>query len=200
MGYSGEYQSTNSAVDATRGEIITYGGKPIEALFHANGGGYTENSENVWGSKIPYLRGVPEESYSVINKAWTKTISADSLAKSLGIGKLKKIKLSKLKKGPMKVSDRGVSGRVKQIVFTGSKKTKTVTGNDFQSMYGLSSTLFDLNVKGKNVIVTGYGSGHGLGMSQWGAEAMAEKHGGSADYYRQILTHYYTGTKIEKKY
>lgn len=200
-GTASESAATNKAVDDTAGEIVTYNGKAIDAVFHANGGGYTENCENVWGSNTPYLKGVAEESSSVVNKAWTKTVALSDFQKSMGVGKIKKIELSKLKKGPMKVKDRGVSGRVKSFTVIGEKGKKSVTGDRMQSLYGLSSTLFDLSVKGKNLVITGYGSGHGLGLSQWGAEAMAEKHAkGQKDYYKTILTHYFTGTKVEKVY
>lgn len=195
-----ESAATNQAVYDTAGEVVTYQGKPIDAVFHSNGGGYTENSENVWGSKIPYLRGVREESSSVVNKAWTKTVALSDFQNKLGIGKLKKIELSKLKKGPVKAKDRGVSGRVRTFSVTGSKGKKDVTGDQMRSLFGLNSTLFDLKVKGKDLIITGYGSGHGLGLSQWGAEAMAAKNGDGKDYYKKILTHYFTDTKIEKIY
>lgn len=194
-----ETTATNNAIAATAGELVTSGGKAIDAVFHSNGGGYTENSENVWGSQISYLRGVKEESSSVVDQPWTKTVSVAEFQKVLGIGDLKKIELSKLKKGPMKVKDRGVSGRVKSFTVEGSKGRKTVTGDQMKSWFGLGSTLFDLKVKGKNLVITGYGAGHGLGLSQWGAEAMASKHGGK-DYYKKILTHYFTGTKVEKVY
>ena len=55
-GFSAETSATDKAVDSTKGEILTYQGQPIDALFHASGGGYTEDSENVWGMSIPYLR------------------------------------------------------------------------------------------------------------------------------------------------
>ena len=84
--------------------------------------------------------------------------------------------------------------------MTGSKGKKDVTGDQMRSLFGLNSTLFDLKVKGKDLIITGYGSGHGLGLSQWGAEAMAAKNGDGKDYYKKILTHYFTDTKIEKIY
>ena len=64
-----------------------------------------------------------------------------------------------------------VSGRVKYIVAKGPHSSRQVPGDALQSMLGLPSTLFDFSVKGKNLVVTGYGSGHGLGLSQWGAEA-----------------------------
>lgn len=195
-----ESAATSNAIAETAGEILTSGGKPIDAVFHANGGGYTENSENVWGSQIQYLRGVKEEFSSVVNQPWTKTVSLAEFQKRLNVGNLKKIELSKLKKGPMKVRDRGVSGRVKSFTVEGSKGKKTVTGDQMKSWFGLSSTLFDLDVKGKNLVITGYGSGHGLGLSQWGAEAMAAKNGDGKEYYKKILTHYFTGAKVEKIY
>ncbi len=197
-GASAETDSTDRAVAATAGQVVTYGGKVIDAVFHSSGGGYTEDCANVWGTSVPYLKGVAEEKYA---EEWTKTATLDSLAKLANVGKLKSIKLSKLRIGQAhKSADRGVSGRVKTVVIVGSKGTKTLTGDNLQSAYGLNSTLFDLSVKGKNLIITGYGYGHGLGLSQWGAQAMAEKHKNEKDYYKTILTHYFTGTKIEKIY
>lgn len=195
-----ETEATSRAIVETAGEIVTSDGKAIDAVFHSNGGGYTENSENVWGSKLSYLRGVKEESSKVVNQAWTKTVSLSDFQRVLDIGNLEKIDLSELKKGPVKAKDRGVSGRVTSFTVHGSKGKKVVTGSQIRSWFGLSSTLFDLEVKGENVVFMGYGSGHGLGLSQWGAEAMAAKHGNGKDYYKKILTHYFTGTKVEKVY
>lgn len=198
-----ETESTNRAVKDTAGEIITYGGKPIDALFHSSGGGYTENSENVWGSTVPYLRGVKEY---YIGNPWTKTVSLSSFLQTMAnagynVGKLKGIKLSRLHIGEAHhTADRGISGRVKTITLIGKNGTKTVTGERMASLYGLDSTLFDLSVKGTSLVITGYGYGHGLGLSQWGAEEMAEKQGNTKDFYKTILTHYYTGTKVEKIY
>ena len=165
-----------------------------------------ENSENVWGSVIPYLRGVKEESSTYLMTPWKKTMTMASFTKSLEnagykIGDLKSIKLSHLKKGEANhSSDRGISGRVKSVVFVGKKGRATVSGERLQRLYGLDSTLFDISAKGKELTITGYGYGHGLGLSQWGAEAMAEKHGDGKNYYKTILSHYFTGTKIEKIY
>lgn len=204
-GYSAETGSTNRAVQQTKGEILTYQGKVIDALFHANGGGYTENSENVWGTYIPYLRGVKEERSKEVNNVWNKTISLATFIKSLAnngynVGQIKGITLSHLSVGNNKSKDRGVSGRVKYIVIIGNKGEKRITGNDIQSIFGLKSTLFDISIKGKDLIFTGYGFGHGLGLSQWGAEALASKYGNGKDYYKKILSHYFVETKIEKIY
>ncbi len=108
------------------------------------------------------------------------------------------------------------------MTIKGTGGQVNVTGNAFQSIYGLKSTLFDFyegsgtapdpdtGKKARNAVLTikagqpltiyGFGWGHGLGMSQYGAYQMARSHASEKDYYRNILTHYYTGTKIEKLY
>ena len=204
-GCSVETSATNKAVEETAGEIITYNGKAIDALFHANGGGYTEDSENVWGSYVPYLRGVKEESSSTVNRPWHKIVSIDSFSNAISragyhVGKVKKIGLSRLHMGNNKAKDRGISGRVKTMEITGKSGRKIIPGEVIQSAFDLDSTLFDISAKGNNLIITGYGFGHGLGLSQWGAEAMAEKNGDGKEYYKRILLHYFTGSKIEKIY
>lgn len=206
-GYSSETKSTDKAIKETAGEIITYNGSPIDAVFSANAGGYTENSENVWGSKVYYLRAVPEVSYSVIDEPWIKDMTIEKFTQNLNqrgidVGLIKNIKLSKLKKGPMQTNDRGVSGRVKYVDIIGKKGTKRITGEKMQIIFDLDSTLFDFKIKnkGKDIQIIGYGNGHGLGLSQWGAQAMAEKYGDGKNYYKRILSHYFTDTKIEKIY
>ena len=225
-GINGESPSVIAAVDATRGEILTYGGKPIDAFFCSTAGGWTENSENVWGSRIPYLRGVSDDSSRMPSYRWSVTTTPEKLAANLtaagkGVGKVRSITLSPLGKRPMAVSDRGVSGRVLSMTVNGSAGSVRVTGNAFQSIYGLKSTLFDFSQggavpdpdsgrKGRSATMTvkagvpitiyGYGWGHGRGMSQYGAYQMAQEHGSADTYYRTILTHYYTGTRLEKLY
>lgn len=201
-GADAETAATTRAVMETAGEIITYAGKPIDAVFHSSGGGYTENSENVWGTSVPYLRGVPE---TVKTVPWTKNVSLDVFSKTLSgaspsVGAIKRVKLSRLKKSPVKAADRGISGRVKSVELIGTKGKAKVSGEKLQELFKLPSTLFDIRRSKKQVIITGYGSGHGLGLSQWGAENMAARSGGKKDYYKNILSHYYPGTEIEKIY
>lgn len=224
-GINGESPSVVQAVQATRGEILTYQGKPIEALFHANGGGWTENSENVWGSRIEYLRGVEDTSKNTSSYTWSVTVTPEQLASKLnaagkGVGTIQSVVLSPLTKRPMNVTDRGVSGRVLTLTVKGSKRQLAITGNAFQAILGLKSTLFDFAAAkgvipdpdagknkraaewkirpGQSIVIYGFGWGHGLGMSQQGANEMAGKHAADTSYYRQILQHYYTGTQIEK--
>lgn len=197
-GTAAEKSASNAAIKATRGEVLTYGGKPIEALFHTDSGGMTENSEAVWGSHVPYLRAAKDTPAKTM--PWTKTISRADLERKLAakghdIGKVRSIALSPLAIGRA-AKDRTASGRVKTMMVKGTKGTATLSGTTWRSLLGLKSTLFDAKLAKDMVTFTGYGSGHGLGISQWGAERMATRGASYAD----ILHHYYTGTKLQQLY
>lgn len=197
-GTTAEKSASNAAIKATRGEVLTYGGKPIEALFHTDSGGMTENSEDVWGSHVPYLRAAKDTPAKTM--PWTKAISRADLERKLAakghdIGKVRSLVLSPLAIG-RSAKDRTASGRVKTMTVKGTKGTATLSGTTWRSLLGLKSTLFDAKLAKDMVTFTGYGSGHGLGISQWGAERMAAK-GAS---YAEILHHYYTGTTLQQLY
>lgn len=197
-GTAAEKSASNAAIKATRGEVLTYGGKPIEALFHTDSGGMTENSEDVWGSHVPYLRAAKDTPAKTM--PWTKTISRADLERKLAakghdIGKARSIALSPLTIGRA-AKDRTASGRVKTMTVKGTKGTATLSGTTWRSLLGLKSTLFDAKLAKDMVTFTGYGSGHGLGISQWGAERMAAK----GKSYADILHHYYTGITLQQLY
>lgn len=197
-GTAAEKSASNAAIKATRGEVLTYGGKPIEALFHTDSGGMTENSEDVWGSHVPYLRAAKDTPTKTM--PWTKTISRADLERKLAakghdIGKVRSLALSPLAIGHA-AKDRTASGRVKTMTVKGTKGTATLSGTTWRSLLGLKSTLFDAKLTKDAVTFTGYGSGHGLGISQWGAERMAAK----GKSYADILHHYYTGITLQQLY
>ena len=197
-GTAAEKSASTAAVRATRGEVLTYGGKPIEALFHTDSGGMTENSEDVWGSHVPYLRAVRDAQIKTL--PWTKTITRADLERKLAgkghnIGKVRSIALSPLTIGRA-AKDRTASGRVKTMTVKGAKGTATLSGTTWRSLLGLKSTLFDAKLTKDAVTFTGYGSGHGLGISQWGAKRLAE----TGKSYADILHHYYTGTILQQLY
>lgn len=197
-GTAAEKSASNAAIKATRGEVLTYGGKPIEALFHTDSGGMTENSEAVWGSHVPYLRAAKDTPAKTM--PWTKTISRADLERKLAakghdIGKVRSLALSPLAIGRA-AKDRTASGRVKTMTVKGTKGTATLSGTTWRSLLGLKSTLFDAKLTKDAVTFTGYGSGHGLGISQWGAKRLAE----TGKSYADILHHYYTGTKLQQLY
>lgn len=222
-GVSGESQATTNAVNKTKGVVMLYDQRPINALFHSDGGGYTEDSVNVWGSDVPYLKGVKDFSTGTSTSNWTVTTSRQALesklnAASKGVGKLKSIQLTPLGKPGQQTYDRGVSGRIKSATFIGTSGKTTVDGDALRSILGLKSTLFDFYVNhnpakgtgkayhsftGKNdtVYIKGHGWGHGLGMSQWGAAEMAKRaNPGDTNYYQTILRHYYSGITLKKMY
>ncbi|MDD3395754.1 MAG: SpoIID/LytB domain-containing protein [Acidaminococcaceae bacterium] len=255
-GIKAEHANTNKMVDATRGQVVTYNGKPIEAFFHSSSGGYTESAANVWGNPVPYLQAVVDYDKESPQYNWDKTYEPAQLQRILEqsgykIGKLESIRVSALAKPPMKAADRGVSGRVKKITFRGNKGTAVIEGTKLRNILQLNSTLFDIyvgfsrpdsievpilnsfgqeigrkkipiktgtskgagsfgvtsdtrvltGVKGEKVFIKGSGWGHGLGLSQWGARGMALKASKKdKEYYKKILTHYYTDTKIKKIY
>ena len=195
-GIASEKTASTAAVRATRGEVLTYGGQPIEALFHTDSGGMTESSEDVWGNPIPYLRAVRDTPLGTM--PWTKTMSTAALeqklaAKGHNIGRLRAIELSPLAVGRA-AKDRTASGRVKAMTVTGTKGSVTLSGTAWRSLLGLKSALFDAKLTKDSVTFTGFGAGHGLGISQWGAERLAE----AGKSYADILHHYYTGVTLQR--
>ncbi|WP_346354149.1 SpoIID/LytB domain-containing protein [Azotosporobacter soli] len=233
-GRNAESASGNAAVDATRGEVMLYNGRPIAAYFHSSSGGYTESSDNVWGGNSPYIKGVLDFDQESPYYSWDKQVSSSVLEGKLkkagySIGRLSGIELSVLPdKRPLPdrtSADRAPSGRVKALTLISESGRKEISGNQLRSILGLNSTLFDITIietrgNGKPdaaakagalhrltpgaeqmVRFNGYGWGHGLGMSQWGAKAMAEKAPlGDGKYYQTILRHYYSGIEIRKTY
>ncbi|MBO4852674.1 MAG: SpoIID/LytB domain-containing protein [Schwartzia sp.] len=202
------------AVSATRGEIMTYQGKAIYAAFYASSGGMTAGSEEAGGTALPYLQAVRDPQDGVApNRHWQVSMSPRELASKLAaagvsVGTLKAIELTPLELGKS-AADRYPSGRVKNIRFIGTTQKIDVAGPKLRWIVGLPSTLFDIrygtekktdpNTKGKieitnpNAVIVfdGYGRGHGVGMSQWGAYGMAEK-----SKYREILSHYYRNVDV----
>ncbi len=244
-GYSAEDSRTNEAVEKTEGEMIYYQDEVINAIYHSNAGGYTEQSEYVWGSEVDYLTSVDShwdesalddgapESYQ-----WEEEFTHDEISEKINehyeIGDLTDIE----------VLEYSPEGRVKQVLYRGDEGDEEVFGDSNRTPLELRSTKFeiednrektevsvksgqgnqtsfkemddlyalnsseetekvtesedeyyilgasDLRLAEKTLqyLFTGYGFGHGLGMSQWGAHGMAEE---GYDY-KEILTHYYT--------
>ena len=198
-GIAAEEPGSTAAIAATYGEVLTYGasGKLIDAVFHTDSGGCTDSSKAVWGTDIPYLQ--PAKEVQTKTQPWKRTWSTAAFAATLShkrnIGTLKRIQLTPLTIGK-RARDRSASGRVIAATFVGTKGTVRVTGSDLRSLFGLPSTLFDLRLDGGSVICTGYGAGHGLGLSQWGAKAFAD----AKQDYKTILAHYYAGTTLKELY
>jgi SpoIID/LytB domain protein len=247
-GTMNEDARTLKAVERTAGVIATYRGLPIEALYSANAGGVTEDSENVFANALPYLRSVAspadeiakDSSWGRTSFEWTKELSATQLRdflqrRGLNVGLPTAIQLTSV----------SATGRVIGARVVGTAGTETIGKDRSRYYFGLMSSLFTvkvlptgaservdvsnqsrisaLDILGARVaqtsfdivrdgngnelglrttgyvyelpatfVFSGKGFGHGVGMSQWGAQGMAVK--GSS--YQQILAHYYVGTSL----
>lgn len=178
-----EEKTTNKAVEETIGQVIKYDGKVAETIFCASSGGYTVASSEAWGgNSVPYLIS-KEDPYSV--HPWKYELKNSDL-KKLNLSDVFSVSL-----------DYNNSNRVNNLTFSTSKGDVKIKATDFRNKIGntiIKSTLFDVNVIGNKVFVSGRGYGHGVGMSQYGAVEMAKK----GSNYKDIIEFYFPGTNIEK--
>ena len=247
-GIGTEADSTVRAVARTAGIVATYRGNPIEALYSANAGGITEDSENVYANALPYLRSVPspgdelakDSGFGKTSWEWNREFTAPQLgdymrSRGLNVGVPQRIEL-------VRVTG---AGRVTLARVTGTAGTRDIGKDVTRYYFGLKSSLFtveltgggeaewvswrdsarlvDMGILGSELIGTTYervlnqdreltsiritgfvyklpprfifwgrGFGHGVGMSQWGAQGMAL----SGAIYEQILKHYYQGIEL----
>lgn len=189
---------TDHAIDSTDGQIITYRGNVIQAFYHADSGGQTEDALSVWSLAIPFTVARPEApEVNVAKHVWEKTFTLASLEQELrSAGLLEGAK--SLKSVVVPVVGRSPSGRVKSLAFRDSSgQHRAISLNFLRKVVGqLPSPLFTLEKDPKNpkqVLVRGVGFGHGVGMSQQGAAALA---GQKAWDYKQILGYYYLNTTL----
>ncbi len=186
-----KYQSAvESAVQATQGQVLTYNGSPIIAVFHAASGDWTESAADVWGSDIPYLQSVSSTGGSDCSAfSHSVTVSAADFRKRMG-DRYAGIYLKGAPDTWFTASNRSKAGGI----ITATCGGVTVKGTDIRSLFGLHSTNFKLKCTEDSITFVTAGYGHGVGLSQYGARKMAQE-GKSCE---EILAHYYTGTKIEK--
>lgn len=184
------WQKIYECVNETKGKIITYENKPINAFFHSNSGGITEIPVNVWGGTgYPYLQSVETSG----EDTYTQYASEVVLTQEALVEKLKQ-KYSDI------LIDFSNDEDIKILEFTESTRVKTVrfgnhelSGVEARSILGLKSTNFEIVKEGNNIKFSVKGYGHGVGMSQTGADSMA-KQGSTAE---EIIKHFYTGVEIE---
>jgi stage II sporulation protein D len=171
------------AVSETKGQILTYEGDPIQASFFSTSNGFTVNSEDYWKNEYPYLRSVESPWDKKESPKYTETIQlpVSTVEQKLGVSLTK-------------------DGQVGKVVATTSGKRigkwaigkKEFTGKEVREKLELRSTDFQMKKKGKQVTVTTRGYGHGVGLSQYGANGMAKE----GKTYKEIVNHYYKGIEI----
>ncbi|WP_288249622.1 SpoIID/LytB domain-containing protein [uncultured Prochlorococcus sp.] len=185
---------TIRAVKSTRSLVLTYKNKLINALFHSSSGGMTENSQDVWKNKYPYLSSVKDFDKNNPKFRWKKKISSNELINLFpNIGGLKNIE----------ILDITSTGRVKNVNLIGADGSDQMSGVALRKRLGLKSNFVrfkffeeELNNNTplkKGLIVFGQGAGHGVGMSQWGAKYLASR-GHKAE---RILKYFYRGVQIK---
>ena len=180
-----------NAVEDTASLVMTYNGEYIDALYHASSGGRTEDSVNVFGGDLPYLVGVesPNEGTGAGNVA-EKTISYEDAADAILAEYPNAGITADTLRDNMEILSRFESGRVEALKIGNVQ----ITGQQARSLFGLNSANFTIAFGDSEMTFHTSGYGHGVGMSQAGANAMARE---GSDF-REILTHYYTGIEIEK--
>ena len=183
------YSKICSAVDDTKGQIMYYNEEPVKhALFHSSSGGRTENCEDVFVSAVPYLVSVksPYED-DATHKNETAVFSYSKL-KKLITASYPNVSTGSVNKNNVKVISNNEGGSVAKMQIGDA----VLSGVEVRTALGLFSATFTVSAGDKNVTFTSTGSGHGVGLSQYGANGMAKE----GYTYKQILKHYYTGVEI----
>jgi len=223
LGLESETPKIIKAVRSTNSLALFFQNKLIDAVFHSSSGGRTENSGQVWKYQLPYLRSVVDYDQKSTKYRWSNQFSSEELYKRFpNSGGIKSIQITKKSNSGrvLKIRLHGPNGiehisgkslrKILQLPstkfeaylkFNQDNKSKEVTSyNDRKKINFDNNPLQDISYQILPMIpedyfleVKGYGAGHGVGMSQWGAKAMAER--GSS--YRMILKHYYTGIQIK---
>lgn len=181
--YNTYYNKIKNAVESTKGIYLTYNGSIIEAVYHSTSNGYTESSINVWGNDYSYLTSV-ESKYDSINSSFLKEtfITYEKISKLLNTTVTKDTNFN--------ILSYTSSNRVDIIEVNGIE----YTGVKFRSLLGLRSTDFEIKKQEDGIVFVTKGYGHGVGLSQYGANGMAK----NGYTYKQILKHYYKGITISK--
>jgi len=180
------------AVQATRGQVLTYSGQVIDAVYHSTSAGSTEDVREVWGMDLPYLHGVdcPFDAQSPWYQ-WNRSIDLVTLEENLQrkgfpIGTIATVTPYRFSK----------AGRVTRVRILHSEGELILRGEDFRRILGytvLPSSHFKIDAIEQQIHFTGMGSGHGVGLCQWGAKELAER----GYSYERILTYYYPGVQVQ---
>lgn len=190
--YDTYMKKISDAVKSTDGDCLVYNNVPIQAVFHSSSAGVTAESSEVWANSLPYLVSVesPESAATVPNFVSTVTVTLSDFKQTL------------VQRYSEAVFPDNTSLWVTDITFTNSGRISTlklggvmVTGPVVRGMFGLRSTAVSIEIGEENVIFTTMGYGHGVGMSQYGANTFASQ----GRTYRDILTWYYTGVSFAQE-
>jgi stage II sporulation protein D (peptidoglycan lytic transglycosylase) len=174
------------AVSATTGEVLTFDGNIIEAFYHSTCGGKTENPEEVFGKKYPYLKSLESTCDLSPYSTWERTIRIDEIEKAVGIAQIEHISIKSYTS----------TNRVRQLSIKTASEIITINATDFRKALGwsrLPSTNFSITSTDTGILFQGRGYGHGVGLCQWCMLRMARE----GKKYTEILAFFYPGTTIQ---
>jgi stage II sporulation protein D len=186
--YERKISRINQAINETVGQVLTYEGRPINATYFSTSNGYTENSEDYWSTALPYLRSVasPWDKDSPRYKEQIK-MGIEDFQKYLGINNIALPAGTNQSFG--EVLSRTTGNRINQIQIG----DQIFTGKEVRELLDLSSSDFEWKLENSEIIISTIGWGHGVGMSQWGANGMAAE----GHTYEQIVKYYYKDVQIQ---
>jgi len=184
-------EKIKNSVKSTDGEYLSYNNDFASTVFHACSNGTTEESADVWGGSFPYLicvdsPGDTQNPNYVTCLTVEKTEFVNKLNESLGEERIKQETLF------IKEPELTLGKNVRSLNVSGVE----FKGTEIRKIFGLKSAAFSLRLEDDKIVFDVYGSGHGVGMSQYGAQGMAK----NGETYKTILSHYYPGTALEKMY
>lgn len=186
------WNKIKKAVEDTKGEVLTYKGELLKyPQFFAVSSGNTEDAADVFSFDVPYLKSTESKGDEIAPKYKSQVkLSVDQFVSKFNNSYRGSSLTNKNISSNIEVLNYTKAGSVKEIKIGGIK----ITGKDFRFLFNLNSANFKINISNNNVIINCIGYGHGVGMSQWGANSMAS----NGAKYDEILKHYYTDVDIEK--
>ncbi len=181
--YEQKINKINKAITETTGEYLTYKGQIVNAMFFSTSTGKTENSEEVFVSALPYLRSV-DSKWDEASPVYTDTYTFDlkDFYSKLSLPYNENLKIE--------ITAKTSTGRIKKLKINDQE----LNGRDFATKLSLRSNYFTITQNNDKITINTKGFGHGVGMSQYGANGMAKE----GYKYDQILKHYYQNTEIKK--
>ena len=191
LGKRGERPRAAKAVGETRGLVLTYRGEVVPAFYHASCGGHTEDALELWGVDEPYLKGVDCDCQDISKYGvWEKRVTMAGIISAL---RREGYRLGEI--GSVEIGSLTAAGRVRDVLFRHAGGTTSVPAESLRETLGyasLPSVFFEPEIIDREIVLSGRGFGHGVGLCQWGAEEMALR---GADF-QMILAYYYPGTAI----
>ena len=183
------WRKIENAVNTTAGKIITYNGEVIDAFFHSNSGGATEAPVNVWGgTNYPYLQSVETAGEDAYSQYSSEMVLTKEELKNKILAKHSDFIIDYSQSDCIQILEYTESGRVKTIKIG----NLNLSGVEVRTLLGLRSANFEVSIEGENIKFAVKGYGHGVGMSQTGADSMAKQ----GSNYEEIVKHFYTGVEI----